>query len=77
MQGTDETGRFECGVEPVGFFQRGRIDRDQRVDRRPLLVIGRDPIEIGLYELPDRERPGLIGRMNVGDRRFEQLEGVG
>ena len=76
VQRTDEAGCLECGIEPVGFFQRGWIERNDRIDRRALLIVGGDAVEIGLHQRTGRERPGLIGSMDVGDRRFEEFEGL-
>jgi hypothetical protein len=41
VQRADEARSFEPGIEPISFFQCLRVERDDRVYRRALLVIER------------------------------------
>ena len=74
MKRTDKA-RFPIGrVKTVGIFQGVGIKSDDRVDGRTLLVIGLDPIQISLRQLTGGERARPIGRVNVADLRFHDLE---
>ena len=76
VQGSDEARHPERCVEPVGVLQRARIDRYQGVDPGALLVIGLDPVEIHLHQLPRAQCRGPVGRVNVGDRRLHDIEDI-
>ena len=75
VQGTDEAIFFQRRVEAVGFREGVWIERNNGIERRALLIIGRDPVKIGLNELPCAQYSRAIGRLNIGDRRLQRLEG--
>ena len=52
--------RLPLGVERVGDGQRVGVDLDDRADRRPRLIDGRNPLQIALGDRPRRKRPGAI-----------------
>ena len=76
VQRADEARLLQMRVEPVGFLERGGIERDQRVDRRAFLVVGRDPIEIELHQLPDGKISGFESRVNISDCRIDDVEDI-
>src|SRR5258706_5417897 len=39
------------GIQGVGFLERRRVQIDHRIDGRTLLVVGRNSIEVHLYQL--------------------------
>jgi hypothetical protein len=45
VQWADKTGGLERRVKAISFIKRAGIYRDERVDRRALLVISGDAIE--------------------------------
>jgi hypothetical protein len=71
VQWADLARGFERGIETIGFFERIRIDADDRVDRWTFFVIGLDAIEIHLHQLPAGESAGSVGGMNVVNGGFE------
>ena len=75
MQRTDGPGDLVRSIEAIGFLERVGVDRDQRVDRRALLVEGLDAVEIHLHHLAAGELAGFIGVVNVVDGRFDEIEG--
>jgi len=69
VQRADEfAGRFEQRVEPVGFFERMRIDRNQGVDQRAALIVGLNSVEIGLCH-------SVCGRLPRNISGFETSDG--
>jgi hypothetical protein len=70
MKRPDETGLGLPGVERVGGDERVRIDHDDRVERRPLLVVRLDAVEIHLHELPAGDLARFERGVDVGDGRF-------
>ena len=74
MQRADKARCLIGRIKTVGIFQGVGIECDDRVDGRTLLVIGRDPIQIGLGQLTGGERARTISRVNVADRRFHDLK---
>ena len=72
--GPDEPGRPKCGVEPVGFRERVRIEGDDGIDVGALLVVGVDPVEVALHELARGQPAGSDRRVDVVDGRLDDLE---
>jgi Asp-tRNA(Asn)/Glu-tRNA(Gln) amidotransferase A subunit family amidase len=61
-------------VEARGLLQRPRVDGDQRLQRRPLAVVGRDAGEVLLRQLRDGQSAAAQRRMDAGDRCLFQDE---
>jgi hypothetical protein len=74
VQRPREPRLLERGVQTIGFLQRLRVDRDDRIERRTLLVVRLDAIEIQLHQTPRRQRPAFVGGVDLLDRRLEQAE---
>ena len=60
MKGTGKAGRLESRIQPIRLFKRLGIDRDDRIDGGPLLLIRIDPLEIKLHQLMRRQSSGLV-----------------
>ena len=52
------------------------IERDDGIDRRTLLVVSGDAVEIHLHQLPRGQCAGLERCVNVFDRRLHDREGL-
>jgi hypothetical protein len=61
-------------VEPARDVDRFRVDRDDRVQLRPVLVVRFDALQIELHELFVRQLAGVDRRLNVGDARRQEIE---
>ena len=70
MQRAHRAGLRELCVERVGGGERVRVDHDDRVERRTLLVVRLDPIDVALHQLATGQLLGLERGVDVGDRRF-------
>ena len=68
--------RLEPLVERVGDLQRVGVHDGDRVERRALLVVGVDAIQVALDERMAGERARAHGGVHVGDRRFVDAEGT-
>jgi len=64
-------------VERARQLQRLGLQRDDGVDVRPLLVVGRDAVQIQLDQLFGVERAGIECLVDVFDGRRLQIEGGG
>ena len=73
-QRTDRARALVGGVERVGFLEGLRVDGDDRVDLRAVLVVGLDAIEVGTDERVGGEPPGLELGVDVLDGRLDDLE---
>jgi hypothetical protein len=76
VQRADRTRRFVGRIKLVRIRERVRIDRDDRVDHRAFLVIGRDAVEIELRQLMRGQRAGLVRRLDGIDRRLHHWNGA-
>ena len=76
MQRANQPGGFECDVQLVGIFEGLGIERDDRIDRRSLLVIRCDAIQIKLDELAAGKLLRFVGDMNLFDGRLHEAEGL-
>ena len=65
------------GVEAVGFCERVGIERNDRIDRRAIFVIGGDAIEIHLHQLTAGQLAGSIGGVDLVDGGFENIKSHG
>src|SRR6185437_4396227 len=75
VQRADElVRRGEPLVERVGDLERSRIDDGDRVDRWTSLVVGRDPLQIGVDQRVAGEGAGAHRGVNGHDARFVDLE---
>src|SRR5919106_522117 len=74
VQRTDKAGCLECGIEPVGFCERFRMDADDGIKGGSLLVIGVDTIEIHLDQLTGCQLSRFVGGVNLIDRCLENVE---
>ena len=74
MQRTCASKGFVGGIEPVRFFERVGIDRDQRIDMRSLLVEGCDAVQIHLHDVTAGELAGLVSGVNIVNGRFNNSE---
>ena len=63
-------------VVGVRLLESGRIDRADRAELRTVLVVGGDPIEIGLDNAVTGDTLGLKGSVKIRDRRFHLVEAV-
>ena len=70
MQRPQALGALRFLIERVGGRERARVDRHDRVEGRPLPVIGFDAVDIRLHQLPAGELFSDQRRAYVGDRRF-------
>ncbi len=76
VQRADErAGGGERFVEAGGLRDGRRIEGGEGVERRPGLVVGGDPGEIGLHQGDGGQRAVPVGRVDRGDRRLFELEG--
>jgi hypothetical protein len=67
-------GLAQGGVEASRVGERLGADRDIGVERRPALIVGRDPVEVALDQLDGGQRAGEIGGVDLLDGRFFQGE---
>ena len=74
VQRPDKPSPLELRVQPVGLLERARVDGDDRVEERTALVVGLDPIEVLLRERAGGQRALRERGVDVGDRRFNDLE---
>jgi len=74
VQWTDQARVPIGSVQPVGVFQGVVVEGYDRIDGRALLVVGGDPVEVALDQLPRRELAGFECRMDVVDRRLGDLK---
>ena len=74
VQRAGRAGLLEGRVEARGLVQRVGVQRDDRIERRAVPVIGLDPLEIGFDQRPRRQRSRAIGRVDVRDGGFRNRE---
>ena len=74
VQRSARAPRRALGVERVGRLARARIDGDDRVQRRPLLVVGVDARQIEVDELPRRHLSRLHRALQLLDRLLRHVE---
>jgi hypothetical protein len=77
VQRADEAVAGVASVERVGGCERGRVDHDDRVDGRAVLVVRLDAAQVALHQLPARQRARAEGGVHVGDRRLLDAKGGG
>lgn len=77
VQWTSRAARAALGIECVSDRQRLGIDRDDRVQRRPVLVVRRDPRQVVFDQLPGRHLPRLHRRLQFRNRLFHHVEARG
>jgi hypothetical protein len=70
VERANDTRLCKACVEVVGGGQRHGIHKDDRIERRALLVVRLDPVEIHLNKLPATEVFGPDGSLDVGNRHF-------
>jgi hypothetical protein len=75
VQRADEAGPAIRRIEPVRLFERLRVERDDGIDARSVLVVRLDSIEVELDELPYRQRSRLVAAVDLRDRRLHDVEG--
>ena len=59
MQRTRQAPGREAPVELVGLLQGVRVGEHDRVDRRLILVVARDALEVGVHQLVTGELVGF------------------
>jgi hypothetical protein len=57
VQGADGSRCLKCSIQPVGFFERTRVDGLNGIQARPGLVVGGDAFEVELDQFPARRSP--------------------
>lgn len=70
-------GLGKSRVEFVGFGEGGGVEGDDAVDRRALLVVGLDPVQVELHELARGEFAGEDGGLDIGDGGLDDVERFG
>ena len=65
------------GVERAGGLQRARVDLDDRIQARALLVVGVDAREVQRDEALVRQGVGRDGGLDVRDARGQKVERSG
>src|SRR5258708_25678675 len=61
-------------IQSIGLLKACRIDVQHGIDRRPLLVVSVDAIQILLDQVVAGRRTRLHRFVNVSDGRFHQME---
>ena len=74
MQRTYRSGTFERRIKIVRFLKRPRVQRNDAVDRRTLLVKRVDPIQIRLHQLMCSQLAGLHRCTYFVDRLLHDLK---
>ena len=74
VQRTAHLAGLALGVERFGVGQRGRIDLDHRIQRRPPIVDLRDAIEIRLRERARGQRAGRHAIARVGGAQLHDVD---
>src|SRR5207247_10402358 len=68
---------LSLGVQRRGVLPGGRVEPDNGVERRRLVVVGRDPGEVRVDE-PDRRRaPGPERRLEISNARLVDRVALG
>ena len=70
-------GGGERGVQPGGLVPRSGIHRHDRVERRPVAVVGVDAGQVGIEQSDAGDLARPQRRMNGGDGRFFEFEAHG
>ena len=79
MQRADGTGLRKFRVERVSDLERVGVDNDNSIERRALLVVGANAVEVHLDQHTTGQRLRFERCLDVGNRRFvvmQQLEGA-
>jgi hypothetical protein len=74
VQRPHETVRLESGIERLSFLARSRVHQLDGVELRTLLVVGGDSGKIPIDKLTACHLPLTQRRVNIVDRRLEELE---
>ena len=74
MQRPADLARGALAIERVGSLQRRRVQRDEGIDARPLLIVRLDACEIALDELPRSDLLLRERRLKLVDRFLEEIE---
>src|SRR5262245_34477060 len=74
MEWPREARLLELRVERISLHERMGIRRDDRVERRVLLVVGGDAFEICTHQIVAGELLAPHRRMDLRDRGFLDLE---
>jgi hypothetical protein len=68
------TFRLALGVERARGLERFRIQRNDRVQRRTLAIVGLNSSQTALHQLLGRQRARVEGGVDVGDGRRIELD---
>ncbi len=75
MQRPGKSGLRETPVQLLGLFLHVRIQHHDGIDRRPVLVVGLDALQIIAHQFPASKSPRLHGVVDLRDRCLDDVEG--
>ena len=70
VQRTHRSRGVVDAVELRRLVERLAVEGNNRIERRPVLVVGGDAIEVELHQSAAGKLPRLIRLLNIVDRRF-------
>jgi hypothetical protein len=74
VQRPPNAARAALGIERIRDLERTRIQRDERVQLRALLIVGLDSREVLLDDLPRCRAPLTHGVLLLEDRLLDDVE---